>query len=143
MAGKEYIITNEVTARAGIENITRDINAELRKIEGLTMEGLYVGALKVNALSKKRVPVEHGELRNSAYIRRDDKQKTIEVGFSAPHAVHVHENLEQKWKGRPRASGLGVYWGPAGEPKFLELSFTELKDEIIKGAAKRAGGSKS
>lgn len=25
-----------------------------------------------------------------------------------------------KWRGLPRKSGLGVYWGPAGQAKFLE-----------------------
>lgn len=47
----------------------------------------------------------------------------VTVGYSAPHAVFVHENLEMKLAGIPRPSGRGVYWGrprAPGRSKFLE-----------------------
>lgn len=55
----------------------------------------------------------------------------IEIGFSASYAIFVHENMQQKLKGKPRASGKGVYWGPRGRPKFLEIAMNEMKDEVV------------
>ena len=46
------------------------------------------------------------------------------VSFSAPYAIHVHENLEMKLRGQPRPSGRGAYWDARGrkqgQSKFLE-----------------------
>jgi hypothetical protein len=136
--GRDYVVTNSVTARAGVENVVRDLNAALNSVKGLSMRGVWKGALIVRRDSALRVPVEYGNLRASAYITPLGtalQQGYVEVGFSAEYAVHVHENLQQKWAGRPRASGKGVYWGPKGEPKFLENSFNENKDAIVATAA--------
>lgn len=48
-----------------------------------------------------------------------DANASVVVGFNAKQALWLHENKEQKLKGLPRPSGLGVYWGPAGGPNFL------------------------
>jgi hypothetical protein len=59
------------------------------------------------------------------------------VGYTANYALYVHENMEQKLKGLDRPSGLGVYWGPNGGPKYLEGPFRRRKREsaaIIKDA---------
>lgn len=53
------------------------------------------------------------------------------VGFTAAYALFVHENMEMRLAGQPRPSGLGVYWGPKGGPKFLEAPFRELKDVLV------------
>lgn len=45
---------------------------------------------------------------------------TYLVGYEAEYAVHVHEDVEMKLKGLPRPSGIGEYWGPHGQAKFLE-----------------------
>lgn len=61
----------------------------------------------------------------------------FEIGFSAPYAIYVHENLEQKWKGRPRRPSppkKGVYWGPAGGPKYLTRAIAKTKSD---GSARR------
>jgi hypothetical protein len=42
------------------------------------------------------------------------------VGYEAEYALAVHEDVEMKLKGIPRPSGIGVYWGPHGQAKFLE-----------------------
>lgn len=85
--------------------------------------GVWAGALIVEGEAKRRVPVEHGFLRASGATTitsgESAKKFSVRVGFSAKYAAFVHENLEAKWKGRPRKSGKGVYWGPAGEPRYL------------------------
>lgn len=52
------------------------------------------------------------------------------LGFSAPYAIYVHENMEQKWRGLPRRPNppkSGVYWGPAGEPKYLTRTLAAMR----------------
>lgn len=93
----------------------------------------------VERLSKQRTPREYGNLVNSAYTRRaQDEEMSVEVGYTAAYAIWVHENMEQKLKGKPRASGLGVYWGPAGQPKFLESALVDLESSILKTVRKNA-----
>jgi hypothetical protein len=53
------------------------------------------------------------------------------TGFTDATAIYVHENLEMKLQGQPRPSGIGVYWGPHGQSKFLETPFREMKDELL------------
>lgn len=56
------------------------------------------------------------------------------------YAKYVHENVEMKWRGKPRKSGIGVYWGPHGQAKFLEAPFRRLTPELksmIKTAVQR------
>ncbi len=48
------------------------------------------------------------------------KTVTVAVGYEAAYAINVHENVEMKWRGLPRKSGIGEYWGPHGQAKFLE-----------------------
>jgi hypothetical protein len=139
--GRDYVVTNAVTAQAGVDNVVRSLNAALNSVKGLSMRGIWKGALIIRRESALRVPVEHGNLRASAFITPMGtaiQQGYVEVGFSAEYAVHVHENLQQKWRGRPRKSGKGVYWGPRGEPKFLENTFDEKRDEVVAVAAAEA-----
>lgn len=53
-------------------------------------------------------------------LTKGDNNPSVIVGFEAAYALYVHENKEQRLKGQPRPSGIGVYWGPKGQPKFLE-----------------------
>ncbi len=71
-------------------------------------------------------------LRGRASKARAEGVQSVLVGFSAAHALFVHENMESKTVGMniPRRSGIGVYWGPAGGPKFLEAPAREMGDEL-------------
>lgn len=81
---------------------------------------------------------------------------SVIVGYTANYALHVHENIEMKWKGLPRSgevgfagydssgkrlvklgghkggTGKGFYWDPLGkaQAKFLEQPARELKREF-------------
>lgn len=101
-------------------------------------KGFLPGGLVIQRQAQLYVPVEYGELRGSAFVRV--LKDGVEVGFTAAYAVYVHENMQQKLKGKPRPSGLGVYWGPAGGPKFLTRAVQERRDEfveIVAASAKR------
>jgi hypothetical protein len=88
---------------------------------------------KIQRNSDQRVPVEYGNLRASSFLEQDIKPGhggAFEVGYTSSYAVYVHENLEMKWEGMPRRSGIGVYWGPHGENKFLEKAFHEETEKL-------------
>lgn len=115
-----------------LNNVLKKLNAEIRALERRSQSGLLAGALVVQGRAQRKVPVEYGNLRASAYARRmPENPNAVEVGFSAAYALYVHENLEPKLRGQKRPSGLGVYWGPAGEPQFLTKALRESHKEIV------------
>lgn len=57
------------------------------------------------------------------------------VGYNASYALYVHENVEMKWKGKPRHKPhKGFYWDPQGrgQAKFLEQPARELREKMQK-----------
>lgn len=124
----------------GMDKMMTNLNKEIAGIENRTMGGLLAAGLgHVQAPSQKKVPVEYGDTRGSAFTRKaQDGSLAVEVGYSAAHAVFLHENMEQTLKGKPRPSGLGNYWGPDGQPKFLESTVNENSDKIVATVAKHA-----
>lgn len=114
----------------GLFNVLNALNREVGKVRNRRLAGLMAAGLLVQRRSQKKVPVQYGKLRASAYTRKETDSSVV-VGYSAVYARRIHENLEQKWKGKPRKSGIGVYWGPEGEPKFLERAFRQSRSEIV------------
>lgn len=129
----------------GLDTVLRNLNRQIEGIEGRTTAGLLAGGLIIQGESQKNVPVEYGNLRASAYTRKTPENPlTVEVGYTASYAVFIHENMEQKLAGDPRPSGLGVYWGPNGGPKFLERAVDDKSDDVVKAVhayAKVPGGT--
>jgi hypothetical protein len=124
----------------GKDEVLYKLKGRFNLIKKNTQAGMLAAGLKVQRLSQQRVPVDTGNLRASAYTQKSpDAQLAVEVGYTATYAVFVHENMEQKLKGKPRASGRGVYWGPHGQPKFLESALIDLKGEIARTIAEYAG----
>lgn len=123
----------------GMDKVLQNLNSEIGKIKTKGVAGLLAGGLIVQAGAQKRVPVEYGNLRGSAYTRKaQNNPKAVEVGFGAEYALYVHENLEMAWKGKPRRSKLGVYWGPAGESQFLLKSVRDNKERVLETVKKYA-----
>lgn len=123
----------------GMDKVLQNLNSEIGKIKTKGVAGLLAGGLIVQAGAQKRVPVEYGHLRGSAYTRKaQNNPKAVEVGFGAEYALYVHENLEMAWKGKPRRSKLGVYWGPAGESQFLLKSVRDNKERVLETVKKYA-----
>jgi len=108
------------------------LNKQIAGVKGRTTAGLMAGGLIVERQAKIYTPREYGNLVGSAFTRKAiDGTDSVEVGFSAAYAVYVHENLQQKLKGEPRPSGLGVYWGPNGRPRFLYVAYVEKQKEVL------------
>lgn len=119
-------------AAAQLDKVVRNLNEEIDALKERSRAGLLKAGFYAQGESQKRVPVEYGKLRASAYTRpaQSDPNK-VEVGFSAEYALDIHERMEMRARGKPRPSGLGVYWGPAGQPKYLESVLVEKRKEIL------------
>ena len=128
-----------MTKTRGIGEVLANINREISQIQDRGVDGLLEAGFLLQRRSQGKVPVEYGNLRASAYTRKAiDEPAAVEVGYSAAYALEVHENLENKRAGQPRPSGLGVYWGPKGEPKFLESTLTENADAFVEIVRRKA-----
>lgn len=98
----------------------------MAKVEGLSK--LLEGLAKRASRAKAAVNVE------------------VTVGYSAPYALFVHEDVEMVLLGKPRPSGIGGYWDAfsgRGNAKFLEGPARRLRRELcetVKAVIKR--GSK-
>jgi hypothetical protein len=75
------------------------------------------------------------QLTRFANQARKETKRRVLVGFSAPYAAAVHEKVDMVLEGLPRPSGIGVYWGPHGEAKFLEKPTKRLKKQIARRIA--------
>ena len=126
----------------GVDRAVAGLRAHMRKIQGATMAGLLEGGLQIQATAQERVPHELGNLKGSAYTRKAmDRSLAAEVGFGAEYALAIHENTEQRLKGIPRPSGLGHYWGPQGQPKYLESAMIDEADAVVRSVEKHARGA--
>lgn len=80
----------------------------------------------------------------AAKSKQEDDVSVI-VGYTAAYALWVHEAVEEKLRGLPRAGGKGFYWDPQGQAqaKFLETPAREYRDQIVKIVvnAKKNGAS--
>lgn len=136
----------------GLDKVVRDLNEAIERKHDYTLAGLWAAGLTLQRAAMKKVPVEYGNLRGSAYTRRllrggidiqiERKEfapvapltdpNVIEVGFGAAYALWLHEKEDTPWEGQPRQSGLGVYWGPNGRPKFLEEAVADELANMIR-----------
>ena len=81
----------------------------------------------------------------TAKMRETQKQASgrVVVGYSAPYAMFVHESVGMVLQGLPRPSGIGNYWDPNGQAKFLEQPTRQYaKDMGVFIRREMRGGSK-
>lgn len=126
----------------GIDKAIANINKKLARVGDVSYGGLLAGGAVVLRDAQLHVPVEYGTLRQSGYVRKGQRSTrqdpSVEVGFTASYAIYVHENLQAKWRGQPRKSGRGVYWGPQGEPRFLANALQRNQEEVLELVANHA-----
>tara|TARA_R110000765_G_scaffold288759_1_gene384957 strand:+ start:30 stop:461 length:432 start_codon:yes stop_codon:yes gene_type:complete len=127
------------------------INAEIigtDKIVGLLKQRLSIledrsklALEKVGAAlwkeSVERVPRVTGNLARSAGMRFADRphfKSYAVVFFNMEYAVYVHENVNEKWKGKNRpktkqGESRGTYWDN-GRSKYLESAWRDNVNEL-------------
>jgi hypothetical protein len=81
----------------GLKAIINRWSLSEKKAVRRTARGLKAGATLLRNESVKLVPVQDGELKKSAYVRsigkRSGKGAAYAVGYTAPYAAVVHEDL--------------------------------------------------
>lgn len=111
--------------------------------------GLVKGAAALEREAQSRVPVDEGNLRRSRFTDETFAADlpSVVFGYAARYARWVHENIEQKWKGRPRRDrtidgktieGRGEYWD-TGEPRWLANAFDAVRERVRKIIAREVG----
>lgn len=121
----------------GLEEATKALNAAISQYPRVALSGLIEIGLRIQRDAQERVPVQFGKLRASGYTRKAMQYpNAVEVGFTAKYAAAIHENVEMKWKGKPRRKPKGTfYWGPQGEAKFLESSLRRAQSGLLRDLA--------
>ena len=78
----------------GIDNVLKNLNKEIKGIEGRTRKGMTKVGLFIESKSMKECPVVTSNLKNSRYSEAFDTSKgpAVEIGFTALYAPFVHEN---------------------------------------------------
>lgn len=87
------------------------------------MAGLMEAGLQVQRVAQDRTPVDTGNLKSSAFTRKEGELGVV-VGFNAAYAIFVHENLEARH--------------PTGQAKFLESALRDNRDAILRIIQARA-----
>lgn len=119
--------------------IKTNLAKEIKGIKGAGLDGMIEGSYIVLRAAQERVPYENGDLFRSGYARKaQNNALATEVGFTMVYAAALHEKLEMKWAGKPRKSGKGVYWGPAGRTKYLSSAVEDKRDEFLEAVRRRA-----
>ena len=130
----------------GIEAANKRLNEEVVKLGRLSERFVVKSMISISAQTVPMIPVDTSFLLNSEYrkVRKVGDGFEGEIGYGASYAPYVHE-APGTLKGQPRAhfgktregvefgggTGVGNYWDPDAEPKFLEkgvMAFVE--DEL-------------
>jgi len=115
-----------------VDNLKKEQKALGKRVEG----GLKLAGLYLQRVSQKKVPVDFGILKASAFTRAFGKgfDTQVNVGYTASYAIFVHEAVGMKLKGQPRQKpSKGRYWDPQGraQAKFLEEPFRTERPKLI------------
>jgi hypothetical protein len=110
----------------GSEEIKRKLLEMRDKHMEALAAALYQEGFEIWREAVKRAPVEHGVLRNSAYVAPPEgtENPVVEVGFGTKYAVFQHERTELR---HPRG----------GEAKFLERTVDERMGGFLERLAAR------
>ena len=132
----------------GLDNVMKNLNAEIRAIEGRTGQGLIEAGILIRRdmdMTPPLIPIDTGNLRQSWFstLFKKMSQIGIIIGFSSNYAVFVHENVDAdftspRWR---QKKGKKKYWytprAGAGA-KFFESSIKRNEKRILATIAKHA-----
>lgn len=126
-----------VTSSREFSDALKRLNANRRTA---FVKGVRKAVAFVKLESQKKVPVDEGNLKASAYanVEHDKDKVSSEIGYTAKYASFVHE-APMKLKGQPRKTKLksgrakGKYWDPQATTtnKFLEKAINENLQRLL------------
>ncbi len=111
----------------GIQRTQRELEGFLKRCPQAVGIGLYHLGERVMNASQRLVPVQTGELRDSAYVTAPDVSRSrvqVELGYGAEHAVEIHEDTSASHT--------------TGQAKFLETAILQRARGAIYQVVKRA-----
>ncbi len=104
----------------GGDEVARRLRALASQVPGRALALTEEVAEKVLEQAREAAPVDTGALRASAFLDRGSGGG-IEIGFSAPHALTVHERVDVAHQ--------------TGEAKFLERALFAAEGELARQVA--------
>ncbi len=107
----------------GLNNVLANLSAAQQQIIADTKRGLRKGGLLVQRESQKLVPVDQGNLKNSAYTEMVGPL-VVQVGYTADYALYVHEDMNAAHA--------------VGEAKYLEKAEKATRDQRLDIMAQEA-----
>lgn len=110
----------------GLDEVLKNLNKEIRDIEGRTAEGLLAAAVFVQGESQEDTPHRKGILVKNAFSDVDRQNLVARVGYTSKYAPYVHE--------MPASFN---YTKPGTGPKFLEKAVKNNISKIISIIQKR------
>lgn len=124
-------------ALKGLDNVLKNMNAAIQKIEAAGVAGLIKAGVKVRNQGQKETPLEFGKLEQSWY-GPDQKQGSygpvVEIGLTASYAPFVHEMVGANFTG-PRPDSKSPARQQAGKPtakaKFLEDPLKDNEKSVL------------
>lgn len=123
----------------GIQDAKRRTRKLAARIAGPMSERALTTVLIVaQGFATLETPAEYGNLRNSQYriVRPYSGGLRGRIGYTANYAAAVH-GAKGTLRGKPRASGNGNYWDPAGKPRFLARAFEGANLQGINDTVRR------
>jgi hypothetical protein len=124
----------------GLNKVMKNLNKEIKKIEGRTQKGVTVAALFIKGEAQKEAPVDLGNLMNSAFVTSPDELdsspsfKGKEAGnMKANHMTEVIES-----KGRVKSSR-----NPVAEVGFSAVYAMAVHENPRSGKSGRPGSATS
>jgi hypothetical protein len=120
----------------GLDEVITNLEKQFKMHEQGCERGLVRAGLLIQRDAQKRVPVEYGELKRhigSNKVSGNGFFTIVRIDSLALYSLWVHEMINPKTMGMgvERPSGLGVFWGPHGQPKFLENAAQSNKVEAV------------
>jgi hypothetical protein len=107
----------------GLSSVAKAVEEQLGDIAQRCRVAMVSEAAAIAGDAVLRCPVQTGELRESVFIQ--PTQDGAEVGFSAPHALYVHERLDLEHD--------------EGEAKFLEHAANAVRSTMAQKLAGKVG----
>ncbi|MGM0409192.1 MAG: hypothetical protein ACQEQF_00400 [Bacillota bacterium] len=103
----------------GLQNVLQNLNEKIDDIKNMSEQGVYKAALIIERESKKRTPVDTGNLKAGTYTRplKTSRGPGAEIGYTSNYAIHVHEKTENRHI--------------VGEAKFLEKALKAKEKQVL------------
>lgn len=122
---------------SGLDAVLTNLKRRNAALAAGCERGIKIAALLLQRESQRLVPVDYGNLKNSAFTRMTGKgfKAVATVGYTAFYAPYVHELVGMKLKGQPRQKPhKGRYWDPQerAQAKFLEAPYRRLQPEFAR-----------